>query len=375
MIEILLSVVATGLSAPAPPVVVVPPPIVSVVRTETGPGATRRLAMWKPGVVTCAGGGDPASVDLRRPYSTLVWGDGAGTKPLTLGFSIDTKGRPHSIAQVGWRSPTRDDWAAPALAASRFAPGPARSGCMISYTADIQPLDTAPLPEIASYVITRQTPALPSSGYDRMRPGDGCREGGKTQPLVMVHPEFAKIPATPGVRDWTLIRFDVDQQGKPFNIASLTGTGNAALEAAGVEAMGNWRFNKGSERRNCSYSFWRDPAVLPAPAMPPKETPKPGACGEGDWATAPRLQYPLAYKSRAIEGWAMISYDVAPWGEIGNVKVIESQPTEDFGSAASAMLQQARKAEGSGATGCRTSVIYRMAAAPKDEPAGDQTVF
>ena len=34
---------------------------------------------------------------------------------------------------------------------------------------------------------------------------------------------------------------------------------------------------------------------------------------------------------RAIEGWAVIAFDVAPWGGTGNVRVVASEPAADFG--------------------------------------------
>lgn len=341
----------------APPVVVIPS-APSPISTQSG-GPTN-LALWMPGSVTCAGGVDAAAIALRRPYSTLVWGQGAEPKPITLSFDIDDEGRPMSIRRTGWQPIAREDRSAPALAASRFARGPKRAGCTITYTPDIQPLDIVPLAELASYVITRQSPSLPRAALGRLRSGDECRSGRETQPLVTAHPEYAAIPATPGVRDWTMVGFGLDSEGRPVDVMTVTGTGNKALDGAAIKAVAASRFNRGADRKGCTVPFWRHPAVLPAPAMPPKEKPKEGPCSDSEWARAPRLVYPPAYGTRAIEGWATISYDVAPWGEIGNVKVIDAQPSEDFGTAASAMLNSALKKEGSGAQGCTTRVVYRM---------------
>lgn len=356
----MLAMIASMLVASAPPPIVAVPSAPPPISTQSSGPAN--MALWMPGTVTCAGGVDPAPIALRRPYSTLVWRQGTATKPITLSFAIDGTGRPMSIQRTGWQPIAREDRSAPALAASRFAPGPARAGCTITYTPDIQPLDVVPLAEIASYVVTRQLPTLPRAAFDRLRAGDECRTGRDTQPLVTAHPEYAAIPATPGVRDWTMVGFGLDSEGRPVDVTTVTGTGNEALDAAAVKAVAASRFNRGADRKGCTVPFWRHPAVLPSHEMPPKEEPKAGPCSDSEWARAPRLVYPPAYNARAIEGWATVSYDVAPWGEIGNVKVIEAQPSEDFGTAASSMLMSASKKPGPGAQGCTTRVVYRMEA-------------
>ena len=77
---------------------------------------------------------------------------------------------------------------------------------------------------------------------------------------------------------------------------------------------------------------------------------------------AARLVYPDAYRQRSIEGWARLTYDVAPWGAIDNVRVVESQPSTDFGRQAQIMLRQAKVTpQGSGATGCNQTVRFQMA--------------
>ncbi len=86
------------------------------------------------------------------------------------------------------------------------------------------------------------------------------------------------------------------------------------------------------------------------------------------YATQPRLIYPEAYSKRSIEGWAIVAFDVAPWGELGNLRVLASQPSEDFGQQALQVLRSARKAPSqAGRVGCVDKVVFRMG--PTDEEA------
>lgn len=336
------------------------PPLVSIPASPLAQVSAASLALWMPGAVSCETGGQAAPTLLRRPHSTLVWGEGRMLKPITLTFDIDGAGRPLSIAREQGFVGVREDRTAPALAASSFAAGPARQGCKITYTPDIQSLERVARAEIASYVITRQIPTLPPAAFARLREGDGCERDRRTQPLIRAYPDFARVQATPGVRDWTVIGFDVDAAGRPANVRALASTGNAALDSAASESIRKSRFNKGPARTGCSYPYWRNAGVRAAPPMGDKPPPGTAGCAIERWATAPRLIYPPAYVARAIEGWAVLRFDVAPWGEIGNVRVIEAQPSEDFGLAARAMLELARKPTGAAGTDCMTRVVYKM---------------
>ena len=222
----------------------------------------------------------------------------------------------------------------------------------------MRPVDRAEPVELASYIMTNQTPRLPKEAYDRLRAGDECRPG--TQPLMRAYPNFDDIPATPGVRDWAMIGFDVAASGETVNVHHLYGTGNDALAEASKGAVENSRFNEGPLRRNCSYPYWRTAAVLPAPPAPPRAPDWTDPCEALEWDRAPQRIYPTAYSARSIEGWADIAFDVATWGAIGNVRVLGAQPTEDFGEAAKRMIELARAQKNAGFTGCEKRVYYRM---------------
>ena len=272
-------------------------------------------------------------------------------------FAIDPTGRPLSIART---SPPvyAQGTAGPALASSRYQAGAAREGCSITYQPVMRPVDRAEPVELASYVMTNQTPRLPKEAYDRLRAGDECRPG--TQPLMRAYPNFDDIPATPGVRDWAMIGFDVAASGETVNVRHLYGTGNDALAEASKEAVENSRFTEGPLRRNCSYPYWRNAAVLPAPPAPPRAPDWTDPCEALEWDRAPQRIYPTAYLARSIEGWADITYDVATWGEVGNARVLRAEPTDDFGEAAKRMIELARAQKNAGFTGCEKRVYYRM---------------
>jgi len=145
----------------------------------------------------------------------------------------------------------------------------------------------------------------------------------------------------------------------------MTGTGNAALDTAASDAVARSRFTGGA-RTGCSYPYWRTPATLAAPPSPPVASLRPAdaTCPEKhEWATAPAPFYPETFRRRSIEGWAVLSYDVASWGEPGNVRVLAAQPAAAFGLAAERGLKGARGTPAKqGLTGCVDTVRFLIGA-------------
>ena len=79
--------------------------------------------------------------------------------------------------------------------------------------------------------------------------------------------------------------------------------------------------------------------------------------------------YPRAYAARKVGGWAYLRFDVAPWGQVGNVEVLASEPTAAFGEAARSLLWSARpSAPAQGYRGCVVPVVYAI---PEPEPVFD----
>lgn len=346
----------SGLSAelPAPPVVMTP----------QQPVPPSMLA-WIPGEVRCDGQPVIAS-DMRRPYLRLAYGSAQQPmlKPLTYRFRIDAKGRPLSITQdpAGF-APTAAD-IGPSLAVSRFPAGREHEGCSISYTARQTLIAETPVEDLVSYSLAPQTGRLPKVGWDRIKPLDStCRDDPVPAPLTISYPEFKRLKASPGVRDWSMLQYDLDANGQPVNVRVAYTTRNAALDDASIKAVRASRFNEGS-RTGCMYPYWRAPDPLEAPPAPDEASfaPSDAACeNRGAWASKPTLIYPAAYRARSVEGWAVFMFDVAPWGATGNIRVLAAEPSAEFGAQAVQVISAAKTAESAtGKTGCVERVRFVM---------------
>lgn len=318
------------------------------------------LALWKPGGVECNGTAIEAA-GLRRPLNSLYRAAAGRERHLTLMFDIDADGRPVSISNDDNRLGPSSD-VAPALAASRFE-AHARRGCKVTYAMSVEPLDSVALPELVSYTLNPDAMRLPQAAWQRIAGQGDCAQEPRPRPLLRAYPDFSEVEASPGARDWTLVGYDTDAGGRPRAIHAIMGTGNTQLTKAAQKAVAQSRFTGGA-RSHCTYPYWRAPAVLPAPAMPDGDAfPTSAGCpAEVEWETPPRPRFPAAYERRRIEGWAIVAYDIAPWGALGNLKVLAAQPADDFGQQALTMMRHAKaKAGGEGASGCIQRLRFAMA--------------
>lgn len=334
--------------------------------SPTAPSApvARTLIAWMPGEVRCDGGAVSATA-LRRPWTTLGWGASpAPSTELRYRFRIDAAGRPLSIRRDGDTAAWGSEDIAPSLAASSFAAGEPRMDCTIGYALRQTPLQEAPVGDLISYSLTPLSGRLPAEGWARIQaPGTSCNTEPRPQPLLQAYPDFLALPGTPGVKHWSMLAYDLDKKGRPIDVRTTDGTGNAALDRAAVEAMRASRF-AGGPRTGCLYPMWRRPTTLVAPEAPAEDALRPAGSTcphDDDWATAPKLRYAKAYNRRSIEGWAVIAFDVAPWGALGNLRVLASEPTTDFGDQALQLLRSARKpASATGRSGCVERVIFKI---------------
>jgi TonB family protein len=322
-----------------------------------------RLLAWMPGEVRCGGAPVPAT-SVRRPWTAIGWGNekppGA---PLVHRFRIDADGRALSIRRAsGGYSPGAED-VAPSLAVSRFPAGELRSDCTIAYSLRATAPQDAPVEDLISYSLTPLSGKLPPEGWARIRPATSpCLVEPRPRPLIMAFPDYGKLPGKPGVKDWSMVEYDLDRRGRPVHVRTGASTGNTALNAAAVKAMRASRYTGGA-RTGCFYPYARAATTLAAPPSAEEDAPRPSStCPQrGDWAAPPRLRYPKAYQRRSVEGWATVAFDVAPWGELGNLRVLVSEPTAEFGEAALQVLRAARKPASSvGRTGCVERVVFKM---------------
>lgn len=336
---------------------------------------SQQLLAWNPGEIRC----DDAAVagTALRPAVDVATMDPQRIKPISYRFAIDGAGRTHSIVRDKGSVSLFGQDIGPALAASRFAAGAPRTNCEISYSPQLASLAQAPLADIAAYSIFPTGSKLPKAGWDRFAAVGDCRDKPRPVALLRARPDFSKLrlKATPGARDWSLVAYDTDAEGTPVNVRVAEGTGDEELDAAGVAAVRASRFTGGA-RTGCLYPYWRGAAKVAAPERPDKAAMRPAnaACpAKIAWASRPTTSYPTAYRKRAIEGWAMVSFDVAPWGEVGNVKLLEAQPSADFGGQAISIVRSGRVVPSAqGASGCVETVKFlipdRGGMADDDEP-------
>lgn len=361
-------------------VATVPPP--PPVFDASGPsGRQIQLLSWSPGEAVCDG--VAVTGTAVRPAVDIGIFDPQYVRAVSYRFAIDARGRTRSItrdadARRAFEMPTFGPDTGPALAASRFAPGAKRENCRIEYVPKIDPIATAPIADLVAYSINPTGRRLPQEGWDRFGAAGNCRNKPRPAPLLRASPDFAKVTATRGARDWSLVAYDTDAEGRPVDARIAHSTGNDELDAAAVDAVRASRFTGGA-RKGCLYPYWRGAATVAAPERPDEEQLRPAGAvcpAKVEWATRPVANnYPPAYRKRAIEGWAILSFDVAPWGEVGNVKPLAAEPSADFGQYAVPILRSGRVAPSAqGASGCIDTVIFMMPAEKDVAPADNGAV-
>lgn len=343
-----------------------PPPI--AVSTPAG-RPDRALIAWLPGEVRCSGA-IVSPVFLERPLSSLTWSSQLQGNAIAYTFEIAADGRTMGIRKVGnqVRGAGSED-IAPSLAATRFAPGIEYSNCTISYVPRQTSLDATPIADITAYSVNAIAGPLPREAWERIYADGNCRDERALGLQARVFPDFKTIPATPGVREWSMVGFDVDEDGTTSNVETVAGTKNAALDAASRKAVEDTRYYKGG-RRSCRFPYWRSPATLPAPPAPDDTQFRPAGAtcpNRHEWAVKPTLRFPEPYRRRAIEGWAVVTYDVAPWGEVSNIEVVASQPTEDFGQQAVTVVRGGKAVTTQGFVGCTERVKFVMGSDEDDQ--------
>jgi len=319
---------------------------------------------WEVSEIACAGSAVTATTwiapHLRFADKQLL------DFPVTIGFAIDAEGRAVDIRVleggfVEGKFEANFDAAAktvrinakglleaaalrdlmPSLRASRFAADAPQTGCSVIYApryGDAAEIGRDRLAAIAAVPGFRVTPAQ----RDQLG-GSDCNTVGWPAPLTRAYPDFRRINPQPGARKWNWIRFDIDEAGQPANLSIIASSGDYDLDAEGLRAVRESRVAEGP-RTGCVMAWWSNPAIIPAPAAPDNaHFPDFRSCDAlRTWDTKPKLTYPQAYNERQIEGWAVLGFDIAGDGSIGNVSVLAAQPTEEFGTAGTVVLQSGK---------------------------------
>lgn len=349
-----------------------PPPIViaPTVSARSDTSALANIVEYRPSSVKC---GDQAVTPrfTTEPLPTSVaLPDGKSAPSFTVTFRVSADGRPTTISNpVRVEGPTAylyPEDLAPTLAAWRFDAGE-RDGCSVTFAPNSVPVATAPLDMVYRFVALPR-PSWP--GWDEARRRAAVSEGGNCttpRPPAAIQigvPDFERIPQAPATMSWTMVGYDIDSAGKPMRIRTLASDGNNALDRAAVQAVGRSRYPAGTARTGCTWPFHRRQNVpVAAPPMPPADAyPAGSACAvSGEFTNPPSFQFPAAFRRRAIEGWAIVQYDVAPWGATGNIKVLRAEPAAQFGDFAKGVISQAKvAASATGASGCIKRVRFVM---------------
>lgn len=353
----MLKILVAALLVPATAPILTPP----AVSTGLAP-PERNLMSWQPGEIRC-GGAPVTPVSLVRPLTSLTWESQNRVMSLTYAFAIDPDGRTTGIRKVEKyaRADGSED-IAPSLAASRFAVGSGHPDCTIVYTPRQMSLKEAPVEDLTAYSVNAISGRLPQYAWERIYSGSDCQDERALGLKNRAFPNFQDVPATPGVRLWSMVGYDITKDGVTSNIRTVAGSGNARLDVASRRAVEDTRYYAG-ERKGCRYPYWRNPATLAAPPAPEESEFRPAGAtcpARLDWVVRPNPRFPEPYRRRAIDGWAIVTYDVAPWGEIANIRVAASQPTEDFGDQAMLILRSTKVAANQGFVGCTERVKFAM---------------
>ncbi|HEV7289312.1 TonB family protein [Sphingomonas sp.] len=283
-------------------------------------------------------------------------------------FTIGDDGRPLGITQrvaaSGPRGYVPGTDLAPALSLWRFPASAAGAACTMTFTGRSVPFDRAAPADLYRVAALRMAnPSEFQMVMQQIRKSGDCAGAGRPRMLLRAFIDDRRIPQTPGVPSYAVASFDVDADGVPHNPGIVASDGNRVLEAAASDAAGRSRYVGNAPRTRCTIPFVRgavDP--VPAPPMPPKSDYPAGTCPEViRWARPLTQQFPDAFRRRAIEGWAIVRYDLAPWGATGAVTVLASEPAAEFGEQARRMIIAASAEPApSGAQGCIARVHYRM---------------
>lgn len=354
--------------------ILVPPPAPPRSPTHLAPPAIQtppyrpHLVDYEGATAQC-GGQVVAPLSAVAPFTQIARIGIDPPRSYEMGFTIGEDGRPLGITQrvaaSGPKGYVPGTDLAPALSLWRFPASAAGAACTMTFTARSIPFDrAAPVDLYRVAALRMANPSEFQTVMQQIRKSGDCAGPGRPRMLLRAYIDDRRIPQTPGVPSYAVASFDVDADGVPQNPGIVASDGNRVLEAAASDAAGRSRYVGNAPRTRCTIPFRRAATEpVPAPPMPPKAAYPEGRCPEPvRWARPLNLEFPDAFRRRAIEGWAIVRYDLAPWGATGAVTVLASEPAADFGEQARRMIIAARaEAAPNGARGCIARVQYRMA--------------
>jgi len=354
-------------TAQAQPVIVaVDPPPASVTcadgaaRLVHGEAPLGRASYYFPGLTLAR--------ENRTAFSFRIAPDG---RPLTITRRPDA---PTRASPANYTLFMPDDQLESALATWAFAASPqGHADCRVEFVARATGLAETPRERLLTVLAyTQPGPAanLPLFKQAGLADGD-CQTNPRPQALELHFPDPDRIPPRPGELQWVMYRFDIDAHGVPVNAVRLAGPATAQLDQAGHAALAAGRY-QARPRTGCIMIFRRQAGTLAAPP-----TPRPGAfrredddCPGGDVLTYPGPPtYPPHFAALGVEGWAILRFDVASWGAVGNVEVLAAEPADAFGTYAKSHLLGAKaKTPGRAYRGCILPVHFKEPGATPAAP-------
>lgn len=356
------------------------PPVAQIPPAPIASGNIGRLFEYVPGSVDCAGT-TVTPLQVERTFPTIGFAEArAAAAPISFTFRIDAEGRPLDIErEVGKFAPqtyayVQSDDVAPAFATWRFAGGNPRAKCRITFEATGSPAIEAPLSLVRRYIVAPHNRSPEERQFfKRIQAADSdCFGANSPEVRLRAFPAFERISQARGTWSYAMAGFDINASGKPFNVRIVDSDGNAALDRATIDAVQRSRFAP-SAKHGCTYPYYRRPKEpLEAPKAPEAATfaPADAKCpaDQTGWTSMPSLRFPAGFQQRSIEGWAVIGYDVAPWGATGNVRVLAAEPAAMFGEEARSIVSMARQAPSqAGRSGCVDIVRFVMPSIDKPE--------
>jgi TonB family protein len=350
------------------------PPIITIRDGPVGADSESRMVLLKTATATC-GDQTPATPTYSEDLTPEILSSSNRQSrfgDIVLSFSIDADGRTRDIRpEQGAEAPSPISFAGydqgedqATLAAWRFPPT-ALKDCRLTIARHYMPIAYAPPPAVALLAVSaggRIGRSAIKTLFERR--GDDCASPPAL--LTASYPDRRKGSTPPGGRSWAMIRWDILADGSTANIETIASSGDRVFEAESRRAVGETRFVDADARTGCAAPFSRTGADLtdiPGPE-PVGDVLKDCPAAVRARFTPGRLTYPEAFRRRGIEGWAIVRYDIASWGQVGAVSVLEAQPAAAFGTAARQAIASGHATPGfTGAVRCTDRVIFHM---PRD---------
>ncbi|MBI1682680.1 TonB family protein [Caulobacter hibisci] len=333
-----------------------------------------------PSVASCDGRkvGVVASAPFAPEVSTAYLPAGSapdtparGDRPVSaVTFGIDAKGAPTDLKPAS-DAPASDEVIA-GVARWRFMPGQPVGGCRIEVSQTYTLQAKATTATLLEVVARRKREPLTGVRAAISERGD-CGRAPRRIPALTSHPDLRSFEGRDFAAPWAGVLYDIDADGEVRNVRIATQGGDPVLADLAAASIAESRFHPGRPVTGCYGAFSVRPKTAEATAKAyPKAlaVPTERDCS-GVRSAALNLSversYPRNFARQAVEGWALLQFDITPEGRVGPVEIVAAQPAATFGYAARLALQGARPDPSIwGRTGCLVPVTFAMKGRAKD---------